>query len=67
MNQANNVVVYVSPLEQFRYFLAHQPPILGLVLAYAAVCLMLFWATRGKGYLISFLSAWLYLVPFWVH
>jgi hypothetical protein len=67
MNQANNVIVGVSPLEQVRYFLSHQPPILGLVLAYAGVCLLLFWATRGKGYLISFLSAWLYLVPFWVH
>jgi hypothetical protein len=67
MTPANNVIVEVSLLEQFRYFLAHQPPILELVLAYAAVCLLMFWATRGRGYLISFLASWLYLVPFWVH
>jgi len=67
MYQTNNVIVEVSLLEQFRYFLAHQPPILGLILAYAAVCLLMFWVTRGRGYLISFLAAWLYLVPLWVH
>ena len=67
MNQAGIVIVETSPLEQFRYFLAHQPPILGVVLAYAAVCLLLFWATRGKGYLISFLTSWLYLIPLWLH
>jgi hypothetical protein len=66
MNQGN-VIVYTPPLEQFRYFISHEPPILGLVLAYAAFCLLMFWATRGKGYMISFLASWLYLVPFWVH
>ena len=36
MYQSNNVVVEVSFIEQIRYFLAHQPPILGLALGYAA-------------------------------
>jgi len=67
MNPTSTAIVEISPLEQFQYFLSHEPPILGLVLAYATICALLFWATRGKGYLISFVTAWLYLVPFWVH
>jgi hypothetical protein len=67
MIPANNVVVDVSLIEQFRYFLSHEPPILGLILAYAMVCIFMFWVTRSRGYLISFLASWLYLVPFWVH
>ena len=67
MYQSNNVVVEVSFIEQFRYFLAHQPPVLGLLLAYAAACLLLFWVTRSKGYLISFLTAWLYVLPVLFH
>ena len=67
MYQSNNVIVEVSLLEQTRYFFAHQPPILGLILAYASICLLMFWVTRGRGYLISFLTAWLYLVPLWMH
>jgi hypothetical protein len=67
MYQSNNVVVEVSFIEQARYFLAHQPPILGLVLAYAAACLLMFGLTRCKGYLISFFTAWLYALPVFFH
>ena len=67
MYTANNVIVEVSLLEQIRYFFAHQPPFLGLIVAYAAVCLFMFWVTRGRGYLVSFLASWLYLVPLWLH
>ncbi len=67
MIPASNVIVEVSLSEQVRYFFAHQPPMLGLVLAYAGVCAFMFWVTRSKGYLISFLTSWLYLVPMWMH
>ena len=67
MNHASNVAVEISPIDQVRFFLSHQPPYLGLVLAYATICLFLFWVTRGRGYLISFFTAGLYLVPLWMH
>jgi hypothetical protein len=67
MISTNNVVVYISPVEQIRDFVLRQPPMFGVVMTYAAICFLLFWVTRGKGYLISFLTAWLYLVPLWLH
>jgi hypothetical protein len=67
MITGNNVSVQIPIIEQVQYFIAHQPPILGLILAYAGICLFMFWITRCRGYFISFLAAWLYLVPFVVH
>jgi hypothetical protein len=67
MSQQANLTVYLSPVEEVQHFFAHQPPYLGLIVAYALICLFLFWITRGKGYLISFFTAGLYLVPLWMH
>ena len=67
MNQAAHITMYVSPLEQFTYFLAHQPPVLSIVLAYAVACLILFWITRGKGFLIAMGSGAFYLCPMIMH
>ncbi len=67
MIQTANVSVDISPLDQFRYFLAHQPPVLTLVLAYALVCILLYWVTRGRGFLIAMISGVFYLCPMIMH
>jgi hypothetical protein len=67
MYQTNNVVVEVSVIEQVRYFLSHQPPVLGLVLAYAVACVLMYGLTRGKGFLISGFSAGLIILPVMFH
>ena len=63
MNHAVELAVYVSPLEQFRYFLAHQPAVLSLVLAYALGCALFYWVTRGRGFLVAMVSGAFYLCP----
>ncbi len=64
MSTTPAITVHISMLEEFRYFMAHQPPFLGLLLAYGVICLAMFWMTRGYGYLIAFASGFCYLVPY---
>jgi hypothetical protein len=67
MSSSNTIVVEFSLLDQLRYFFAHQPVFIQMLIAYAVICLMLYWSTRCKGYIISFFAGFLYLVPFFVH
>jgi hypothetical protein len=67
MNLGGKVVVDETIFEQASYFFAHQPPIFGVVVAYAAACFFMFHITRGKGYMIAGLTSWLYLIPMWMH
>ena len=67
MYHTDNLIVYVSPLEQFRYFLVHQPAVLSIVLTYALACMLLFCLTRGKGFLVTMVSSVCYLVPMIMH
>jgi hypothetical protein len=67
MYHADNVAFYISPLEQVQYYFSHQPAILSLVLAYALACLLLYWVTRGRGFLIAMASGVFYLFPMIMH
>jgi hypothetical protein len=61
------MVVQIPVQEQIHYFLSHQPPVFGVVIAYALVCLLLLHLTRFKAYFFALLGAGLYVLPLYMH
>jgi hypothetical protein len=66
-SQGNVVVVDSSIVQQIQDFFRHLPPVYNLIFLYAAVCLVMYLITRGKGFLVAMAGSVLYLIPLWLH
>ena len=64
---SDNVSVSLTIADQVQYFFAHQPLVLSIVLAYALLSMIVYWFTSGRGFLISMVSSFFYLIPMMLH